>query len=472
MQKKSVLEENIEEGVRRILVDRGMAAADQEIKFEYEENKKGSHVRTNSYVIVVTAPVGLELFCKEYINTENTTDLSKREKRLIAEEYFAEKFETASGFAPVFFGTQIFTTPKGDGALVHNLKFTEGYDFTLENRLSELFAKKEELRKRKERNGISTEASKQLILEMKRFETRGKDWLKRFIDVILINDHKINQYPRSEIIPRVRQFDSLEFADDIVTYYNMILKGILPNEKRRRLWKLNHRSDLVIGSLIDHVVEYIGKHSPGDEVSIFGSYPAHCLAKKDVDVLWSSYERENLLQVINGETPEDEAHSYTGFAVCDLTKMGTYNQLLGIASLLTNPAVTRLIPDEDIKPMHETRSDEESLLDHVIVVQQTIQNREYKAIEEIDIDTKKAFSQIYARASVWALMRSMYFIASLEPERRQELVEVNELYQPESFVRYCITGMKNMYDPARNFSALKEGFEDLEKALMNSPLSS
>ena len=87
--------------------------------------------------------------------------------------------------------------------------------------------------------------------------------------------------------------------------------------------------------------------------------------------------------ILDGQKSGDKT-PYTGLAICDLTKLGTYNPLLGLASLFTDPSITRLMPKERIKPKIETRRDEGGLLDHVLVAGERVKKGENEFLANID----------------------------------------------------------------------------------------
>lgn len=461
MPEDETLTKNIETALHKILADRDIPE-DSKIDFKIEEIKKGSHVRTNTYFITVTAPTELKLFCKEYIDEVVVKDLAgRRQKTIVEEELFSKLLQKVKGFVPFYYMNQLFSITERQTTYIHLLKFNEKYDNTLGDKLSELFSKKTEILKNP--NLPQTEKT----ANVEKIEDEAGDWLRRFSDIIMVNNFLFNsKYRIDETKKIVRQFDRLKFSYDMITYFNIFLQRIIPQMEEREEWKINHRYDKILGIIIDEVTDYIGKHS-GNQVSLFGPHPAHCLYQDGIDLSNPTYCPESILKIRDGQPKEKTP--YTGFAICDLTKLGTYTPLLGLASLFTDPSVTRLMPKEKIKPKIEMGRG--GLLDHSMVSERRIkENKSNIYLEDILGQEQRQFLELFSRASIWALLRKIYFVSSLEPERLKELTGNYSAYNPpEEFVRLCIDGICSIYDPAENFKYLKEGFRDLEKELNKEP---
>jgi hypothetical protein len=123
------------------------------------------------------------------------------------------------------------------------------------------------------------------------------------------------------------------------------------------------------------------------------------------------------------------------------------------------------LPRERLKPSIGGGA-EDNLIDHLIVAEQKIERKNEKVfLSDIPPSVQREFLDRYSRASIWALMRPLYFIAALGSSQQQELEQTKPVCQPESFARHCIRGILDIYDSAGNFANLKRGFEELDKVL-------
>lgn len=467
----------VKEAIQDILNSQGVSNVDSaNIKFDLETLQKGTHRRTNAYRITVTSPQEIaefELFCKEYVREGHSPDLTGREKSDIHEEEISSTLRKIGGFAPMPYGIKAFMD---DNGCTHSLKFSELFHFNLEDKLDELYNKKVEAQSMNDSDSVT------------KIENDAGDLIRRFSDVIMVNNYLLNEKCRHEEIigsldkdsdepPKVRIFKPVTFANKLIDYFETFLKAMIPKETDRRAWQVKYKYYEIMRIFVEEVANYFANQAEDStqKVSLFGPYPGHCLYKSSVDLSDPKYDDSaSILTIRDGQKKDEKTPTpYTGFAICDLTKIGTYHSIFGLASLYTSPAVIQLLPKEKIKPRIETEIKEGGLTDHLLVAERKLASNKNCFLDDIHEKDQRKFLEIFSRGSIWTFMRPLSYISSMTPEEQKELTKMRPICNPpEKFARLCINGIIDIYDPAGNFSALRFAMEDLNKALNNHPFSS
>jgi len=447
--------------------------------FNIEKYDKGAELRADFYRLNVSFEDGIcdgdvVLFVKDFRYIPSVSGkifrltLSENKEILDENELDFLKFGTERGiFTPTYYGDI-----KYENDVKHNLIIMENFDKSLEDKLLELGEKK---------LSASSEEEK-LDIEKVAF-----DYLKRVIDIALINDNLATKSYRTHEPPsglrRVYKLTEEMLREDIISSINGLVTYKLGKIDEERpvenvigsvlAWSkkydysdsFNGLNDFIIKPLVRDLIGIEDIENGKGKLVNLNLHPSQVLIKEkslekynpeeyDSDAILSLKEgRKTTLSSIkpNGF----ESTQYDGLAITDNNKIG-YGSSVMDASLINHISVFNVLSRDRL----------EQLKYHLLIQEEKLKRGQEFHLEDFSPAERKDLDEKYAAASRWAWLRGINYISWLKlkhPKNAERLETQIPIYNPEKYINCAIDYFTGLEDTlTQYFGKVNEGIRALK----------
>jgi len=395
-------------------------------EFEVEPVKKGSLLRAELYEFTIKPKTGekFKIFAKNFWPGKDVSGEKERSEILDQNEVKFLQFGKEN---------KLFTPEYYDHVQHEDrtILFMEEKDMSLEEKLIHIH---EEIKESKK--------EKKVELENTAFE-----YLKRAIDVVLVNNHVATEkYESSDPFKgsTIYEYDQSEFKRYLNNFIFELLDFNFSEDSDSRsakkdffAWSLNNNITNVMKELYKNIAEPLGSNLEKRGIVNYDPNPGNILLDQDK---FLDYDPDFILNLRNGKISDKKIKIYDGIVVTDNNKIGKGSEAM-IAILINHPSVFRLFDNEKMKKLKE----------HAFVQHYKLQTGKTEDLNQIDSNLRKRFDNEYAAAARFSCLRNIKFVVSLynNPEAKEKLdglIRRNELYNPKDFINMNLDYFCNIQD--------------------------